>query len=210
MRKAAKGFTLIELMIVVAIIGILAAIAIPNFLRYQLRAKASEARENVGSVWRAQEALRAGDITLTVGASNFSGRYVGLGLLPTGCTPTTNKFEWLPADYAIAQQIDWIIQGATYACYSIGTSDFTTVGDIGGAHLTVFSETDVDGDADMACVQLFQPVLDNTGAVSASSAALDAACTSTTWGNDPTGAAYSNTFRPPYGSPILATKSNVY
>jgi len=51
--KKAKGFTLIELMIVVAIIGILAALAIPNFLRFQARAKQSEAKTNLGSIYTA-------------------------------------------------------------------------------------------------------------------------------------------------------------
>ena len=46
-----EGFTLIELMIVVAIIGILAAIAIPNFLAYQARSRQSEARTNLGAVF---------------------------------------------------------------------------------------------------------------------------------------------------------------
>jgi type IV pilus assembly protein PilA len=54
-----KGFTLIELMIVVAIIGILAAIAIPNFIRYQLRSKTSEAKTVLGGIKTSQESFRA-------------------------------------------------------------------------------------------------------------------------------------------------------
>jgi prepilin-type N-terminal cleavage/methylation domain-containing protein len=49
--KSPLGFTLIELMIVVVIIGILAAIAIPNFLTYQARAKQSEAKLALGDIF---------------------------------------------------------------------------------------------------------------------------------------------------------------
>jgi type IV pilus assembly protein PilA len=61
MRKMmhSKGFTLIELMIVVAIIGILAAIAIPNYMNYQCKAKQSEAKTNLGAIRTSQEAFRA-------------------------------------------------------------------------------------------------------------------------------------------------------
>jgi prepilin-type N-terminal cleavage/methylation domain-containing protein len=58
-RRKDKGFTLIELMIVVAIIGILAAIAIPNFMNYQCKAKQSEAKSNLGNIRTAQEAYYA-------------------------------------------------------------------------------------------------------------------------------------------------------
>src|SRR5216683_2952731 len=49
--KGDRGFTLIELMIVVAIIGILAAIAIPNFMTYQAKARQSEAKVNLGGIF---------------------------------------------------------------------------------------------------------------------------------------------------------------
>lgn len=49
-----KGFTLIELMIVVAIIAILAAIAVPNFLKFVSKTRRSEAKYNLDGIYKAE------------------------------------------------------------------------------------------------------------------------------------------------------------
>ncbi len=57
-HKSKKGFTLIELMIVVVIIGILAALAIPRFMRSTTKAKQSEARQLLKQIYTMQRAYR--------------------------------------------------------------------------------------------------------------------------------------------------------
>src|SRR5207253_7972103 len=64
--KGDQGFTLIELMIVVGIIGILAAIAIPNFMSYQAKARQSEAKVGLGGIFTAATAYYAVNATYII------------------------------------------------------------------------------------------------------------------------------------------------
>ncbi|NQZ00528.1 MAG: prepilin-type N-terminal cleavage/methylation domain-containing protein [Bdellovibrionales bacterium] len=75
--KSQEGFSLIELMIVVAIIGILAAIAIPNFQEFQAKSRRSEAKSQLGGIYTALTAF-AGEYTV------YSTDFGMTGFRPTG------------------------------------------------------------------------------------------------------------------------------
>ncbi len=164
MKKSNKGFTLIELMIVVAIIGILAAIAIPNFLRYQLRSKFSELKTNVEAIYKSEESLRQSERVLCAGAP--TGAFATIGPVPV-LAPSAQKSLWADADIGLASAIDWNVQGSTYGQYQTATAGVPpapavascgapVIGAFGYA-VSISARSDIDGDAVFSTVGLWQP-----------------------------------------------------
>ena len=99
-RKREGGFTLIELMIVVAIVGILAAIAVPNFIAYRNKSRIAAAVGSIESIRAAIAAYAADSVGNTFPADGDMGDYASLvgivnanGATLTG-TENAQGFSW--------------------------------------------------------------------------------------------------------------------
>jgi len=95
-KKTERGFTLIELMIVIAIIGILAAIAIPQFSRYRQRSYDSSAQSDLRNAATAQEAYYVDQDTYCSSTSILTGStyqlFLSEGVEFTISTATANAY----------------------------------------------------------------------------------------------------------------------
>jgi type IV pilus assembly protein PilA len=94
-KKADKGFTLVELLVVIVIIGILTAIALPSFLNQTAKAKQSEAKQNVSTIIKAQQSWRTENPQFTTAFDDLA-----LGTLKgaTSAVSSTAVFDYQMAD----------------------------------------------------------------------------------------------------------------
>jgi type IV pilus assembly protein PilA len=124
------GFTLIELMIVVAIIGILAAIAIPNFLRFQLKAKSSEGKTNLAAIRTAEESYFA-----------EYGLYVSALPSPPGLADNIKTNFAHPVAGEGFDRLGWSPEGQVYFNYS-AEINAAADGFTSAAHADIDNDTD--------------------------------------------------------------------
>jgi len=150
MRKnhGQSGFTLIELMLVIGIVGAMAAIAIPNFMSYQARSRRSEAFTNLAAMASAQKAFQAeknyfhDSLLAGIGAdvpdiNNYGGAW------------TTKKMPWDADAQTAFSDLGWEPEGEVFYSYASYTAQTASTGPNCGSCPLCFTGAaygDVDGD----------------------------------------------------------------
>lgn len=149
-RKNNEGFTLVELMIVVAIIGVLAALSIYGVSKYLANAKSAEARNGVGAIAKgAVSGWEAGQMVGTIvaaGAVRAGAReFCAAAAAVPAATPSGEKYQSQSSDWAAGGWpcLRYTMTGPQYYSYSYAPTGTGASGDT----FAISALGDLDGDS---------------------------------------------------------------
>jgi type IV pilus assembly protein PilA len=142
-RRRRTGFTLLELMMVVAVIGILAAIAIPNFLRYQLRTRATETLTHLKGIATTEVAYFA-----------EHGTFVSVPTAVPASLPGTQRVPW-PTNTQF-DLIGWSPEGGVVFQYAVQADDPNGTGAL--TRFTAETTADLDNNGVQSYFALIRPL----------------------------------------------------
>jgi type IV pilus assembly protein PilA len=161
------GFTLTELMVAVALIGVIAAIAIPNFMTYQARSRRSEGYTNISAIAHAYKAYYADRGVFPDMLTETTALGAPAASLPDPtasgmAAPGTLKMPWDTATDNFFKIVGWKSEGPVYYSYDVKSNSCGNACNQQTC-FTVTAHGDVDGNGLLGALMFVHPLTNTAG-----------------------------------------------
>ena len=153
-RNKQQAFTLIELMITVAILGVLAALAIPTFTSYVARAKSSEATSNLNQLFKSAASYYTSDIGGKGMTASITGNCTVEDGGPEPPTPSGKKQQFVPRGHRAFEALHISIGDFVYFSYGLRGAGDSCGHSADEALYTFYANGDLDEDGTLSTFEL--------------------------------------------------------